>query len=132
MLRCAQCLEFERHLRVVDGVGDLVGVARLGAWQAGMQVDDDGLRPVQLRVVDADDGAADLHGHVHDLDDLLAEDLAQRAAEDGEVSAATAESLFDAVTDRPDRATDADVDALVDACKGADFPLSITGSGRPV
>ena len=29
--------------------------------------------------------AAGLHGEVHDLDDLLAEDLAERAAEDGEV-----------------------------------------------
>jgi len=36
-------------------------------------------------VVDADDGAADLHREVHDLDDLLAEDLAQGSAEDGEV-----------------------------------------------
>ena len=32
-------------------------------------------------VVDADHRAADLHGHVHDLDDLLAVDLAERAAE---------------------------------------------------
>ena len=36
-------------------------------------------------VVDAHHGAPDLHREVHDLDDLLAEDLAQRAAEDGEV-----------------------------------------------
>ena len=36
-------------------------------------------------VVDADDRAADLHGEVHHLDDLLAEDLAERAAEDREV-----------------------------------------------
>ena len=36
-------------------------------------------------VVEPDDRAADLHGEVHDLDDLLAEDLAERAAEDGEV-----------------------------------------------
>jgi hypothetical protein len=36
-------------------------------------------------VVEADDRDADLHGPVHDLDDLLAEDLAERAAEDGEV-----------------------------------------------
>ena len=36
-------------------------------------------------VVDADDRAADLHRKVHDLDDLLAEDLAEGAAEDGEV-----------------------------------------------
>ena len=36
-------------------------------------------------VVEPDDGAADLHREVHDLDDLLAEDLAEGAAEDGEV-----------------------------------------------
>jgi hypothetical protein len=40
-------------------------------------------------VVDADDRAAHLHREVHDLDDLLAEDLAERAAEDGEVLANT-------------------------------------------
>ena len=38
-------------------------------------------------VVDPDDGAAGLHGVVHDLDDLLAVDLAEAAAEDGEVVA---------------------------------------------
>src|SRR4029079_10289970 len=37
------------------------------------------------RVVDADEGAADLHRHVHDLDDLLAEHLAQGPAEHREV-----------------------------------------------
>lgn len=36
-------------------------------------------------VVDADDGAAGFQGEVHHLDDLLAVDLAERAAEDGEV-----------------------------------------------
>ena len=36
-------------------------------------------------LVDADDRAAGLHGEVHHLDDLLAVDLAERAAEDGEV-----------------------------------------------
>ena len=36
-------------------------------------------------VVDPDDRGAGLERHVHDLDDLLAEHLAQRAAEDGEV-----------------------------------------------
>ena len=36
-------------------------------------------------VVDADDRAAGLQREVHDLDDLLAEDLAEAAAEDGEV-----------------------------------------------
>lgn len=44
----------------------------------------------------------------------------KKAAEDGDVSAATAESLFDAVADRPSGASDADVDELVEACKGAD------------
>jgi hypothetical protein len=51
---------------------------------------------------------------------LKASPKLQEAAENGDVSAATAESLFDAVTDRPDGASDADVDQLVDACKGAD------------
>ena len=51
---------------------------------------------------------------------LEASDALRKAAEDGDVSAATAESLFDAVTDRPDNASDADIDALIDACKGAD------------
>src|SRR5204863_2877382 len=37
------------------------------------------------RVVDADDRAAVLHREVHDLADLLGEDLAERTAEDGEV-----------------------------------------------
>ena len=36
-------------------------------------------------VVEPDDRTADLHGEVHDLADLLAEDLAQGPAEDGEV-----------------------------------------------
>lgn len=36
-------------------------------------------------VVDADDRTAGLQGEVHDLDDLLAEDLAECPAEDGEV-----------------------------------------------
>ena len=44
----------------------------------------------------------------------------KKAVENGDVSAATAESLFDAVADRPAGASDADVDALVDCCKGAD------------
>ena len=42
------------------------------------------------------------------------------AAEAGEVSAATAESLFDAVTSVPDGASAGDVADLVEACKGAD------------
>ena len=36
-------------------------------------------------VVQADDGRADLHGHVHDLDDLGGVGLGERSAEDGEV-----------------------------------------------
>lgn len=51
---------------------------------------------------------------------LKASESLKKAAEDGEVSAATAESLFGAVADRPDGASDADVDDLVEACKGAD------------
>ncbi len=49
---------------------------------------------------------------------LDASDALRKAAEEGDVSAATAESLFDAVTDTPD-ATSADIDGLVDSCKGA-------------
>ena len=49
---------------------------------------------------------------------LDASDTLKAAAENGDVSAATAESLFDAVTDAPD-ATSADIDSLVDSCKGA-------------
>src|SRR6185295_10454921 len=41
--------------------------------------------PRAARVVDADDRAAELQRQIHDLVDLLGEDLAQRAAEDGEV-----------------------------------------------
>jgi len=44
----------------------------------------------------------------------------KKAAEKGEVSAATAESLHDAVTGKPDDATADDVAQLVEACKGAD------------
>ena len=51
---------------------------------------------------------------------LKANEALRKAAEEGEVSAATAESLFDAVADRPDGASDADVDELIDSCKGAD------------
>src|SRR5690606_10924455 len=36
-------------------------------------------------IVDADHGAAGLEGEVHDLDDLLAVDLAEGSAEDGEI-----------------------------------------------
>ena len=49
---------------------------------------------------------------------LDASDALRKAAENGDVSAATAESLFDAVTDTPE-ATAADIDGLVDSCTGA-------------
>lgn len=42
------------------------------------------------------------------------------ALADGSMSAATAESVSHAVNDRPDGASDGDVDDLVDACRGAD------------
>ena len=45
------------------------------------------LDPGATAVVDPDDRAAHLHGVVHDLDDLLAVHLAERAAEHGEVLA---------------------------------------------
>ncbi len=49
---------------------------------------DDALLDARARaLVDADDRAAGLDGEVHDLDDLLAVDLAEGAAEDGEVLA---------------------------------------------
>ena len=51
---------------------------------------------------------------------LGASDALKKAAEDGDVSAATAESLFDAVTAATEGADDADLDELVEACKGAD------------
>ena len=47
--------------------------------------DDALLDPRAARVVQADHGATDLHREVHDLDDLLAEHLAEGAAEHGEV-----------------------------------------------
>jgi hypothetical protein len=47
--------------------------------------DDSLLDPRAAGVVDPDHRAAVLDGQVHDLADLLGEDLAQRAAEDGEV-----------------------------------------------
>ena len=43
------------------------------------------LDPGAAAVVDPDDRAADLHGVVHDLDDLLPVDLPERPAEHGEV-----------------------------------------------
>ncbi len=51
----------------------------------GAERDDALLDPRAARVVDADHGAADLGRQVHDLAHLLGHDLAERAAEDGEV-----------------------------------------------
>jgi hypothetical protein len=47
--------------------------------------DDALLDPCTARVVDPDHGAPVLEGQVHDLADLLGEDLAERATEDREV-----------------------------------------------
>src|SRR5205807_6734558 len=47
--------------------------------------DDALLDPRAARVVDPDHRTAVLHGHVHDLADLLGEDLGEAPAEDGEV-----------------------------------------------
>ncbi len=48
-------------------------------------------------VVEADDGSADAHGHVHHLDDLGGVGFGERAAEDGEVlSEDEDETAFDA------------------------------------
>ena len=51
----------------------------------GAERDDALLDPRAARVVDPDDRAADLGRQVHDLAHLLGHDLAERAAEDGEV-----------------------------------------------
>ena len=60
--------------------------------------DDALLDPRAAGVVDADDRAADLGGQVHHLAHLLAHDLAERAAEHGEV---LAEHAHAAAVDRP-------------------------------
>ena len=65
------------HARALDVADEDVAV--------GAQRDDALLDPRAAGVVDADDRAADLRGQVHDLAHLLAHDLAERAAEDGEV-----------------------------------------------
>src|SRR5258708_7858383 len=62
---------------VVDVASEDVGVAG--------QADDAFLDPGPARVVDAQAGATDLGRPVHDLDDLLGEDLAEAAAEGGGV-----------------------------------------------
>ena len=64
----------------------------------GAQRDHSLLDPRPARVVDADDRAADLGGEVHQLGHLLAHDLAERAAENGEV---LAEHAHAATVDRP-------------------------------
>ena len=73
----------QRDLRD-DAGGDHVAVEDLGE-QA--ERDHALLDPRAAAVVDADDRAAGLQRVVHDLDDLLAVDLAERAAEHGEVLA---------------------------------------------
>ena len=65
------------HARALDVADEHVAV--------GAERDDALLDPRAAGVVDADDRAADLGRQVHDLDHLLAHDLAQRAAEHGEV-----------------------------------------------
>ena len=65
------------HARALDVAHEDVAV--------GAERDDALLDPRAARVVDADHRAADLGGQVHDLAHLLGHDLAQRAAEDGEV-----------------------------------------------
>jgi len=67
------------HARALDVAHEDVAV--------GAQRDDALLDPRAAGVVDADDRAADLRGQVHDLAHLLGHDLAERAAEDGEVLA---------------------------------------------
>src|SRR5512146_2898081 len=72
---------YERELR--DHAGALhVAPEDLGV--AG-QRDDALLDSCAARVVDADHGAAELEREIHDLADLLGEDLAQRASEDREI-----------------------------------------------
>ena len=63
----------------------------------GAERDDALLDARAARVVDADDRAADLGRQVHDLAHLLGHDLAERAAEDGEV---LAEDAHRAAVDR--------------------------------
>jgi hypothetical protein len=46
-------------LAVVDRVGNPVGIAGTGVRHPGVHVDDEGLRAMQFRVVDAYDGFAD-------------------------------------------------------------------------
>ena len=65
-----------------DSAGE--GVAEEDVGVAGER--DDALLDARAAgVVEADDGRADAHGDVHDLDDLGGVGLGERAAEDGEV-----------------------------------------------
>ena len=70
-------------------LGDDAGGAGVAEEDLGEQAEggDALLDAGAAAVVDPDDGAAGLHRVVHDLDDLLAVDLAQAAAEHGEVVA---------------------------------------------
>ena len=55
MLRGGERLDAQRHLLVVDGVGDLVACEHRGAGQADVEVDGQRLRHVALAAVDADE-----------------------------------------------------------------------------
>ncbi len=74
-------------------LGDHAGAADVAHEHVavGAQRDDALLDARAAGVVDADHGAADLGGEVHDLAHLLAHHLAERAAEDGEVLAEDAD-----------------------------------------
>ena len=85
-------------------VWDIAGYRDVADWLAGVTKTSKGDAASRARL-----GAA-----------LGASDALKQAAENGDVSAATAESLFDALADRPSGASDADVEELVEACKGAD------------
>src|SRR5260370_25257994 len=69
--------ELRHHAGGLDVAVEDVGIAG--------QADDPVLDPGAARVVAADAGPARADGEIHDLADLLGEDLAQRAAEDARV-----------------------------------------------
>lgn len=71
------------------------GVAQEDVGVSG-EADDAFLDAGAAGVVDADDGGAVAHGHVHDFDDFFGVDAAEAAAEDGEV---LAEDVDEAVVD---------------------------------
>lgn len=62
--------------------GDPTDLENLGVTGEGV---DALLNARSARVVEADDGHAELHGLVHHLADLAREGLGQRATEDGEI-----------------------------------------------